>query len=258
MIRKDSPKIASKISSLSRRKKLSSRRAAIVEALKRCMIAHGYADTSLSDLAKDAGISVSHFLYYFPSKEAVLIELCSEILDQSAAEVTAYANEPLEERIHVLVDHLFGSNPVALGDLGIVQELISLSLHRPAVRKKLAQNHATMMAYLKDLFEKSPRQPGVSADEAATIAGAMWQGLFTNSLYAKDLASEEGRERQLFRRSLFALANIPDQKTSALSPEFLPRSIIEKSSARSRLSKGRLRSSIAHTVDEVRASKLSR
>jgi len=221
VIRKNSPKI----SSLSRRKKLSPRRSAIVEALKRCMIAHGYADTTLSDLAKEAGISVSHFLYYYPSKEAVLLELCSEVLDQSAAEVTAYANEPLEERIHVLVDHLFGRSPVALGDLGIVQELISLSLHRPAVRRKLAQNHATLMAYLEDLFEKSPRQPGVSASEAATIAGAMWQGLFTNSLYAKDLASEEGRERQLFRRSLFALANIRDIHAGATSPYPLARGV---------------------------------
>jgi len=50
-------------------------RVAIVDALKRCMVAQGYADTSLSDLARTAGISVSHFLYYYPSKDAVLIDL---------------------------------------------------------------------------------------------------------------------------------------------------------------------------------------
>jgi AcrR family transcriptional regulator len=193
-----------------------------VEALKRCMVTQGYADTNLSDLAKDAGISVSHFLYYYPSKEAVLMELCSELLDNSAAEITAYINEPPEERIHVLVDHLFVRTPVAQSDLGMVQELISLSLHRPALRRKLAQHHAAMVAYLTDLFEKVPRQPGISAVESANVAAALWQGLFTNSLYATDLQLDEGLGRQLYRRSLFGLANIPDSPTGRTVPNILP------------------------------------
>jgi AcrR family transcriptional regulator len=212
--------------------KLSAKRAAIVDALKRCMVTHGYADTNLSDIAREAGISVSHFLYYYPSKEAVLLELCSEILDKSAAEITACAGESPEERIHVLVDHLFERTPVALSDLGIVQELISLSMHRPALRRKLAQNHATMMAYLYDLFEKVPRQPDVTASDAATIAAALWQGLFTNSLYAKDLVVEEGRERQLYRRALFALANIQDAGAGKLAPNLLSQRTAEKASGR--------------------------
>lgn len=186
------------------------------------MVTQGYADTNLSDLAKDAGISVSHFLYYYPSKEAVLMELCSELLDNSAAEITAYINEPPEERIHVLVDHLFVRTPVAQSDLGMVQELISLSLHRPAVRKKLSQHHTAMMDYLTDLFEKVPRQPGVTAAEAANIAAALWQGLFTNSLYATDFQRDEGLGRQLYRRALFGLANIPDTPSSKVIPTILP------------------------------------
>ncbi|MDO8434350.1 MAG: TetR/AcrR family transcriptional regulator [Candidatus Binatus sp.] len=199
-------------------KRLAARRVAIVDALKRCMVTQGYADTSLSDLARTAGISVSHFLYYYPSKDAVLIDLCSELLDKAGAEITAAANEPPEERIHVLVDHLFVRAPVAQGDLGMVQELISLSLHRPAVRRRMSEFHHAMMAYLTDLFEKVPRQPGVTAVEAANIAAALWQGLFTNSLYATDLLLDEGRGRQLYRRALFGLANIRDADSGALVP----------------------------------------
>jgi hypothetical protein len=79
-----------------------------------------------------------------------------------------------------------------------------------------------MMAYLTDLFEKVPRQPGVSAAEAANIAAALWQGLFTNSLYATDFQRDEGLGRQLYRRSLFGLANIPDTPSSKVIPTILP------------------------------------
>ena len=170
------------------------------------MVAKGYAETSLTDLSRDAGISVSHFLYYFPSKDAVLLELCSDVLDRTLAEVKLYRDEPPEEHIHVLVDHLFLRSVVSREELGIVQELIALSLHRPAIREKLSKYYREMLANLNDLFLKVPRQPGLSAADAANIAAALWQGLFTDSQYDPDLAN--GRARRLFRRTLFSLANI--------------------------------------------------
>src|ERR1700681_3208520 len=87
--------------------KLKDRRKTIVAALRRCMLTKGYAETRLTDLARAAGISVSHFLYYFESKEAVLEEVCEEVVEQTLAEVTSYRDDPPEERIHVLVDHVF-------------------------------------------------------------------------------------------------------------------------------------------------------
>ncbi len=212
-----------RISPVKLAKRLSARRVAIVEALKRCMVTQGYADTSLSDLARTAGISVSHFLYYYPGKDAVLLDFCAELLDQVGAEINAAANEAPEERIEVLVDHLFVQAPVAQADLAMVHELISLSLHRPAVRRKLAEFHHAMMAYLTDLFEKVPRQAGVSAEDAASLAAALWQGLFTNSLYATDLPRDEGRGRDLYRRALFGLANIPDPDSRASAPNLQSR-----------------------------------
>lgn len=56
------------------------RREAIVEALRVSMVKKGYAKTSLVDIAKTAELSPSHVLYYFRDKEAVLDELCDQIL----------------------------------------------------------------------------------------------------------------------------------------------------------------------------------
>ena len=128
------------------------------------------------------------------------------MLDRTLAEVASYRDEPPEERIHVLVDHLFLRSVVARDEVGIVQEMIALSLHRPAIRAKLSKYYNAMLAHLNDLFLKVPRQPGLSAADAANIAAALWQGFFTDSQYDPNLAN--GRARRLFRRTLFSLANI--------------------------------------------------
>jgi len=172
------------------------------------MLLKGYAETSLTELAKAAGMSVSHLLYYFPGKEEVLEELCDDVLGRLRSGITAHKNEPPEERIHVLVDQVFVGHGLAREEFGIALELVALSLHRPTIRKKLTAYNRSVIAYLQDLFSTVPRQTGLSADDAAEIAGALWMGLFTNSNY--DPMLDDGRARRLFRRTLFALANIPN------------------------------------------------
>lgn len=200
--------------------KLKDRRKAIVAALRRCMLTKGYAETRLTDLARAAGISVSHYLYYFASKEAALKEVCDEIVDQTLAEVTASRGEPPEERIHVLVDHVFVRSIFSQrSELGVILELVALSMHRSAIREKLNYYNREMMAYLTDLFEQVPRQPGVSARDAAEIAAAIWMGLLTNSQY--DGTLDDSRARRLFRRSLFDLANIRHSGAAAIPPSAL-------------------------------------
>ncbi len=180
------------------------------------MLTKGYAETRLTDLARAAGISVSHFLYYFPSKEAALEEVCDEIVEQTLIEISAFRNDPPEERIHVLVDHVFVRSVVTRSELGVILELVALSMHRPVIREKLHHYNREMMAYLTDLFEKVPRRPGVSAKEAAEIAAAIWMGLLTNSQY--DSALDDSRARRLFRRSLFDLANLGNSASSSMAP----------------------------------------
>jgi AcrR family transcriptional regulator len=182
------------------------RRALIVAALRRCMISKGYAETSLTDLAKAAQMSVSHLLYYYASKEAVLLDLSMQLNEQILLDIGAHHQEPPEERIHVLVDNVFVHGAITRGELGLVREIIALSTHRPALRASLENYARRMIDYLEDLFSKTPRQPGLSAVDAAEIAGALWIGLVINTDY--DARLDNNRARRLFRRSLLSLANL--------------------------------------------------
>lgn len=170
------------------------------------MLAKGYAETSLTDLANSAEMSVSHLLYYYPSKEAVLLDLSDQINDRIWTDVTAYRDEPPEERIHVLVDNVFVHGAIHKSELGLVRELMALSTHRPELQARLSAYNSKMMGYLEDLFSKVPRQPGMSAIDAAEIAGSLWIGLVTNADYDQRL--NPSGARRLFRRSLLLLANL--------------------------------------------------
>lgn len=183
------------------------RRCATIAALHRLILEKGYAGTTLTDLARAAGMSVSHLLYYFPGKEAVLEELCRQICSAILAEITSHRDDLPEERIHVLVDHVFTTGTVTTrSDLGIALELIALSLHKPGLRQILLEYNRAIMDYLTDLFEKVPRAPELDAAEAAEIAGAVWMGLFTDSFYDERLTVS--RARRLFRQTLLRLAGL--------------------------------------------------
>jgi AcrR family transcriptional regulator len=182
--------------------KSAERRADIIDALRRSMIENGYAQTSLADIAAAAGMSASHLLYYFPSKEAVLEELCEQILNGLYQTVTVSRNESPEERIHLLVSNVFIA---ARSEFAIAVELTALSMHRPVIRAKLSKYNRDMREYLVDIFSQLPRQPGLSPEDASEIAAGLWEGLFMNSHYEPEL--DEGRARSLFRRTLFALGN---------------------------------------------------
>ena len=48
------------------------RRESILEAFHDCILKKGYAKTTLRDVARTAGMTASHLLYYFAGKDAIL------------------------------------------------------------------------------------------------------------------------------------------------------------------------------------------
>lgn len=185
---------------------IKNRRAEIVAALRRCMIEKGYAETSLTDLARAANMSVSHLLYYYPGKEAVLLDLSGEINERVLGGVIAHQSEPPEERIHILADNVFVQGAIERNELSLVREIMALAMHRPGLRERLRVFNETMLDQLVDLFRQTPRQPGLSPMEAAEIASSLWLGLVVRVDYDDRLSSNLAR--RLFRRTLLSLANL--------------------------------------------------
>jgi AcrR family transcriptional regulator len=198
-------------------KEKKSREREIVSALRRCVLDKGYAQTSITDVARAAEMSVSHVLYYYANKDAILVQVAKEFHERILTGIGADREEPPEERIHLLVDNLLVSFPRE--ELGMLRELIAAAGHSPPLHANLSQFAGTVSGYLEDLFAATPRQPGMSAQDAAETAAAMWMGLLISTSFKDQL--DDRKARRIFRKALLALANFdmePALQSGAKAP----------------------------------------
>jgi len=170
------------------------------------MIEKGYAQTSLTDLAKASGMSVSHLLYYFPGKEAVLVEVCDDIGRRFKAELAAHQDEPPEERIHILVDDWLRSHREVDGAMRVSHEMRAAASHHPELLERLWAYSRDFTSFLEDLYARTPRQPGLTAADAAEIAAALCWGVVDRLVFDADLDIKAAR--RLLRATLLSLANV--------------------------------------------------
>ncbi|HXY57701.1 MAG TPA: TetR/AcrR family transcriptional regulator [Methylocystis sp.] len=122
------------------KKAKSGSRDAIVDALMRLAARRNFADIAISDIAREAGLSLADFRDAFPSKGAVLgafsRRIDREVLDHLGAE---HDDEPSRERLyHVLAARLTALEPYRDAVIGIVEwaekdPLSSAALHREVV-----------------------------------------------------------------------------------------------------------------------------
>lgn len=184
------------------------------------MLAKGYAETSLSDLAEAVGMSVSHLLYYFGSKEAVLEELCRKINTRFLTSITPPSNDSPEQRIMALVDHVFTGRGRPRQEYRLAAEMVALSVNRPKIRKLITEFNEQLSATLVTWFQQIPRPSGISAEDASVRTRAVLAGLTNNAQFNARLGL--GRLHHLFRLALLdtlGVRTLPLHRNSQSSAE---------------------------------------
>jgi AcrR family transcriptional regulator len=74
------------------------RRRKILQALHACVIDRGYAKTTLADVARAAGMSPSHLLYYFDGTDAILAQYFTNVGQRIRDRLEAFSIEPADRR----------------------------------------------------------------------------------------------------------------------------------------------------------------
>jgi AcrR family transcriptional regulator len=189
-----------------------SRKSEIIESLRRCMLSKGYAETTITDIARDADMALSHLLYYYPTKEAVLLDLAHKLHEGVLAGIRANDEKmPPKERIALLVNNLFVTFPRE--ELSLLRQMVAASMHSAPLHENLSMFASRTVGYLEDLFGSAPRQSGVSATEAAEFAGAAWMGLLINAAFTVRLSESDAR--RMFGNMLTYLANFDAEPAAA-------------------------------------------
>jgi TetR/AcrR family transcriptional regulator, cholesterol catabolism regulator len=88
---------------------LNDTKSKLIEAATRLFATNGFAGTSIRDIAKVTGMTISNIYYYFGSKYGLLlgvIEYLSKELEDKLSEVTAQDMDPLERLKQLVLTHL--------------------------------------------------------------------------------------------------------------------------------------------------------
>lgn len=158
-----------------RRLRPEQRRAEILNAALELFAERGYRNASLAAVAEKVGLSQQGVLHYFPSKDALLIEVL-KLRDQ--IDVNVYHGEPVSlDAIARLVEH-------NVTQPGIVQSFTVLSADsvtedhpaKPYFTDRYRTVRAQMAQALRQEFGDEPPE-GPSHEQAAALIVAIMDGL---------------------------------------------------------------------------------
>jgi AcrR family transcriptional regulator len=176
------------------------RRARILAALRTCMKERGYAGTSLSDIARTAGMTPSHLLYYFKGKDAILCAYWENRAAELLAMLRVIEPEPLERRLDLVTELMLSDE----SDLGLFLEFCGLAVHQKDLYQIKAHFDRDFKTWLAKQLEESPRKLGEYTRLAAESAYSLLMGLCTSSYFDETFSFQKARK--LLRFSLRQLA----------------------------------------------------
>jgi AcrR family transcriptional regulator len=181
------------------------RRKKILQALHDCVIERGYAKTTLADVARAAGMSPSHLLYYFDGTDAILAQYFTNVGQRIMERLDGFRTEPPERQIQLLADLFFAGRGVKRSEVGFMLECFGVAVHD----KRLSQAKAALddycKTYLRQLFEGCPCGP-TNAPASAEIAYAMLVGMRTAAYFDEKVGPNQAR--RLFHGVMTDLANL--------------------------------------------------
>ena len=166
----------------------SARRGQIVNAAAAVLGRQGYTDTSLKDVAREAGVAPGLLHYYFDSKEDLLIEVVSSLereMTRDWQSAVEGVEDPLE-RIVGGLDHAATRCADQPEFFRLLFDLYMLSMSNPAIRTRCREMWTTFVDDIEGEVRRVLGQlPAYSVipprDLAATIAAAI-DGIALSSL----------------------------------------------------------------------------
>jgi AcrR family transcriptional regulator len=176
----------------------------IIDAALRCLTHHGPADVSLSDIAREAGVSKALIHYHFRDRDMLIVG----VIDHVAVGLAARERHALgEERSALAVDALWQWLEAEL-ERGEIRVLLSLADHPNAAVREAAQRAAagrrqSTTSTVERLFETLELRPRVPAPLIADVAVAWIDGL---ALDARDTARPARIAFDVFWLAMLSLA----------------------------------------------------
>jgi AcrR family transcriptional regulator len=182
------------------------RRKLILRALHDCVIEKGYANTTLTDVARVADMYPSHLLYYFDGKQSILEKYFGKVSDQLLQRIDTFKDESPERQIDLVTELFFTGQGITKSEIGFMLECFGVAVHDKALQSQKIAMDEKCKEYLTQLFEMMPNRIFPEARDAAEICYAKLIGLRTAVYFDKNISLTKARS--LFHSSMRRIAGL--------------------------------------------------
>jgi AcrR family transcriptional regulator len=168
------------------------RRKLILNAFHDCIIKQGYSKTTLRDVAKSAGMSASHLLYYFPGKDAILEHYFEDVSKRIMEKIDSFRDQPLSQQVHLVADLFFAGKGISNSETGFMLECFGVAVHDKELHNEKADLDRFCKSYMEELFTQTGCSKKAARD-CAELNYALLIGLRTAAYFDDDLGLDEAR-----------------------------------------------------------------
>jgi TetR/AcrR family transcriptional repressor of bet genes len=182
----------------------------LIKATIRSIATHGLSDTTIATVAQEAGLSQGIINLHFQSKDRLLLETLSYVVDEYKArweKAFAHAGDDSAERLVALVEVDFHSSLCDRNKLAVWFAFWSETKSRPTYRKLCAERDRGYDQMMKELCRDVVREGGYSVDPDVAARGlaAMTEGLWLDMLLSpRSMTREQARQIcMMYLHSLF-------------------------------------------------------
>lgn len=164
---------------------VEARKNQILDAAWNCFAQRGYHQTTMQDIATEAGISAGAIYRYYPSKESVLASIFERNTERYAeilADVQGEVEEPLDvlgsvaqAMLATFDDPLFETNTMM--DIEIRPEVIRNKVLRDRNRKQLEFWRSTLTELIGQARDRGELRRDIDIDTFVILAMSAYEGL---------------------------------------------------------------------------------
>jgi AcrR family transcriptional regulator len=168
------------------------RKAELLEATKRCIAQRGLAGTTLRDVAEYAGTTASSVLYYFESKEELILAAIADASDELRIDVEKQLPEKRSafEKLETIIRLTLMSSSTAWR---LWLEIRAQSVRESFVRATYFQKYEEWVALVRRVIQEGIDSGELSAINAEALATVVSAGVDGIAFY---LLMDPGADRQ--------------------------------------------------------------
>ncbi|THB67887.1 MAG: TetR/AcrR family transcriptional regulator [Spirochaetaceae bacterium] len=172
----------------------------ILQAAARLIVGKGVSDTSLADIAREAGISKGTLYYYYPNKGDLIFDISEQHIERLTRKLFDWIERsgkdaPPEVVLRLMYEIILKSSTKGLTHLYLIQEAIS---HHPPLRERFRQEYPRWVGMIKSGLDSiRPAHQSGDNEILASLIMASIDGFLIQKLLGVDRISHEVLSRYL-------------------------------------------------------------